>query len=215
MTLRTQKRSALAPGDLAYVRKRYETRIQEAGVTVASLNAGTLKKQRILHGVHASAFQGPRARVLDVGCGLAQFYGYLVEQGLAPVYTGYDIVPAYVEACKKRYPEALFKLRNIFESGIGDSFDTIVFSQVLNNHYRESDNIQVMQAALEMAFRHTRHSVSVDMLSTHVDYCEPHLYYYDPGKILDFARTLTPHAVLRQDHHPFEFCIQLFRDKAR
>ena len=56
-------------------------------------------------------------------------------------------------------------MRNIFLEGIAGSYDTVVMSQVLNNRYHKSDNMQVMQRALDLAFQHTRVSVSVDMLS--------------------------------------------------
>jgi SAM-dependent methyltransferase len=158
--------------------------------------------------------QGDRASVLDIGCGLGSFYEHLTGAGIHCEYTGYDIVPEYVECCRERFPECRFELRNFFDQGIAGEFDTIVMSQALNNRYEHSDNVRVVQAALRAAFASTRISVSVDLLSSYVDFHAPDLFYYSPEEIFGFAKTLTRRVVLRHDYRPFEFCVQLFHESA-
>jgi len=85
---------------------------------------------------------------------------------------------------------------------------------VLNNHYRKSDNMKVMQRALELAFEHTRVSVSVDMLSSYVDFRNPDLFYYSPEEIFRMAKAIAPRVVIRHDYRAFEFCVQLFHEEA-
>lgn len=206
--------SVLAPQDLERVRARYQARIAEHGVSLPSLKTGGEKKQRIRHAIHSTAVPSACAEVLDIGCGLGHFYQYLRDDGRDCTYCGYDIVPEYVEDCRRRYPDARHVVRNIFEEGIEGAYDTVVMCQVLNNRYRDSDNMAVMQAALTMAFDHARVSVSVDMMSSYVDYEEPELYYYSPESIFQFAKTLTPRVTLRHDYRRFEFCIQLFHESA-
>src|ERR1043166_4303593 len=204
----------LHPEDSNRVIRGYQLRIEKYGATLASLNSGSTEKQQIRHQVHASAVRGPCPTILDIGCGLADFYLYLKEQGQKTDYTGCDIVPEYISECLKRYPEAAFQVRDIFREGIDGTHDTIVMSQVLNNRYQKSDNLQVMKTALSLAFEHTRVSVSVDMMSTYVDFRTPELFYYSPDEIFRFAKSLTRRVVLRHDYRPFEFCIQLFHEDA-
>jgi len=204
----------LDPEDANRVIQGYQLRIIEHGATFASLNSGTIEKQKIRHHVHASALIGPCPKVLDVGCGLGDFYQYLKERNRDCQYTGCDIVPEYIAECRKRHPEANFQLRNIFREDVGGTYDTIVMSQVLNNKYKKSDNLQVMKTALALAFRYTRISVSVDMMSTYVDFQNPDLFYYSPEEIFQFAKSITRRVVLRHDYRPFEFCIQMFHDAA-
>ena len=71
-----------------------------------------------------------------------------------------------------------------------------------------------MRRALELAFRHSRTSVSVDMLSTYVDFRNPDLYYYSPEDIFRMAKTIAPRVTLRHDYRAFEFCVQLFHQDA-
>ena len=202
----------LDPDDLRQVVRRYQQRIAELGPTLASLNSGSEAKQAMRHSVHASALRGAKPSILEIGCGLADFYKYLVQQQYDCSYCGYDIVPEYIDECRRAYPQAKFALRNVFVEGIKGTYDTIVMSQVLNNRYQKSDNIQVMQRALELAFQHTQVSVSVDMLSTYVDFRNPDLFYYSPEEIFRIARTISHRVLLRHDYRAFEFCVQLFHE---
>jgi len=205
--------SVLDPDDLKQVIHRYQRRIVEHGATFASLNSGSEEKQAIRQWVHASALRGDRPSILEVGCGLGDFYRYLIAQNRDCVYHGYDVVPEYVGECQRIYPRAKFDVRNIFLEGIDGSYDTIVMSQVLNNRYQKSDNMKVMQRALELAFQHTRVSVSVDMLSTYVDFRNPDLFYYPPEEIFRMAKAVAPRVLMRHDYRAFEFCVQLLHEE--
>lgn len=204
----------LDPEDATYVIERYQKRIAEHGPTFASLNSGSETKQRIRHEVHSSSVRGLKPRILEIGSGLGDFYKYLVQHHFGCSYSGYDIVPEYVEQCRRLYPEAKFERRNVFLDGIDGTYDTIVMSQVLNNRYRKSDNMQVMKHALELAFEHTRVSVSVDMISSYVDFQNPELFYYPPEEVFRIAKSIAPRVLLRHDYRGFEFCIQLFHEGA-
>jgi SAM-dependent methyltransferase len=204
----------LNSSDARRVVERYQARIAEFGPTLESLNSGSSEKQRIRHEVHSSALRGSNPSVLDIGCGLGSFYEYLKRESRPCVYTGYDLVPEYIDFCRREFSECRFEMRNIFKEGIEGRFDTIVLSQVLNNRYQESDNMEVMRSALRLAFESSETSVSVDMLSSYVDYRQPELFYYSPEEIFAFAKSLTHRVLLRHDYRPFEFCIQIFHDKA-
>jgi ubiquinone/menaquinone biosynthesis C-methylase UbiE len=204
----------LDPGDVSHVIQRYQRRIAEHGATFASLNSGGEEKQAMRHSVHASALRGERPSILDVGCGLGDFYRYLRGKNLECSYHGYDIVPEYIAECQRVYPQAKFEVRNIFVDGMEGSYDMIVMSQVLNNRYQKSDNLQVMQRALQLAFQHTRVSVSIDMLSTYVDFRNPDLFYYSPEEIFRMAKAIAPRVLIRHDYRAFEFSVQLFHLEA-
>jgi tRNA G46 methylase TrmB len=206
--------AVLDPDDVNRVIQRYQERITQHGATFASLNSGSEEKQAIRQWVHASALRGDRPSILEVGCGLGDFYKYLSRQKRDCTYHGYDIVPEYIAECQREFPQAKFEIRNIFIDGIDGNYDTVVMSQVLNNRYQKSDNMQVMQRALQLAFQHTHVSVSVDMLSTYVDFRNPDLFYYSPEEIFRMAKAITPRVLIRHDYRAFEFCVQLFHPEA-
>lgn len=204
----------LDPTDATLVVERYQRRIAEHGPTFSSLNSGSEAKQALRHWVHASALQGTRPSVLEIGCGLGDFYKHLIANHRDCEYHGYDIVPEYIAECRRSFPQARFEVRNVFLDGVEGTYDSIVMSQVLNNRYQKSDNMQVMRRALELAFRHTRISVSIDMLSTYVDFQNPDLFYYSPEEIFKTAKVIAPRVALRHDFRAFEFCVQLFHPDA-
>src|SRR5690242_11931798 len=51
------------------------------------------------------------SKILDVGCGLGAFWGYLKEQEIPVKYTGVDLFPGVISEAKKIYPEAKFEAR--------------------------------------------------------------------------------------------------------
>ena len=205
-----ENKKSLSIDDLENVKKRYQDRILKFGVTFDSLNSGNDEKQFLRCGVHLSAINKSKARVLDIGCGLGYFYEFLIKNNKEINFTGYDIINDYIIFCKEKFPDADFYCRNIFEDGIDGIYDTIVMSQVLNNRYSNSDNMDVMCQAIELSFKHTTDSVSIDMMSKYVDFENPELYYYQPEAIFKFAKSLTKKVKLLHEYRPFEFCIQLF-----
>jgi formate-dependent phosphoribosylglycinamide formyltransferase (GAR transformylase)/SAM-dependent methyltransferase len=206
--------SPLKEQDLETVVQRYRGRIQNFGVTLQSLASGDAARQELRHRIHATAISSKNATVLDVGCGLGCFLSFLRKSDVHCRYTGYDMVPEYIHACRQSFPDADFFIRNIFNDGIEGTWDTIVMSQVLNNKYRFSDNMLVMKTAIELCFKHCRNSISIDMMSIFVDYQNPDLFYYNPADIFNIARSVARRVVIRHDYRPHEFCVQLFRDEA-
>jgi 2-polyprenyl-3-methyl-5-hydroxy-6-metoxy-1,4-benzoquinol methylase len=204
------KKGTLSTSDLDDVKKRYQNRIEQFGVSFDSLNSGDQAKQIARCEAHLKSMDINKSHVLDIGCGLGSFYNFLKQNHAKYTYTGYDIVNEYINYCKEHYKDASFECRNIFEDGIEGTYDTIVMSQVLNNRYSSSDNMEVMCNAIELAFKHTTHSVSIDMMSKYVDFENPELYYYQPEEVFKYAKKVTKKVRLLHEYRPFEFCIQLF-----
>jgi SAM-dependent methyltransferase len=209
-----ESRVVLSSADEHRVVERYRKRIAESGLGPESLNSGSEEKQLLRCKIHQGALVTRNPEVLDIGCGLGSFLKYLKARNIPCRYTGYDIVPEYAAECRRFFPEARFEKRNALTDGIDGAYDTIVLSQVLNNRYKDSDNVGVMKRMLELAFAHTRISVSVDMLSDAADAPNPDLFYYSPEQMLAVARRISRRVVLRHDYRRFEFCLQLFHDDA-
>jgi SAM-dependent methyltransferase len=172
---------------------------------------GSREKYARQHEVHRELMPPATESVTDVGCGIATFYEFLKGRGCAVSYTGIDLVPEFIAANAARYPEAAFAVRDILVAGLPGSPDHVVMCQVFNNRFSDSDNFAVVQRAIAVAFAAARLSVSIDMLSTHVNYQEPHLCYYDPAAVFAFARSLTPYVVLRHDYAPHHFTVGLYK----
>jgi len=201
----------LSDSDKASVIKRYARRFDTHGASLDALNVGNIAKYMRQHEIHYELMPAATQSVTDIGCGIAAFYDFLKEKGSQVAYTGLDIVPAFIQSNKARHPEATFELRDVFAEGLPGTTDHVVMCQVFNNRFHDSDNLAVITRAISIAFADARLSVSLDMLSAHVNYEEPHLYYYDPRTLLAYAKTLTPYVTLRHDYAAHHFTIGLYK----
>lgn len=194
--------------------QRYAKRFGQYGVDLRTLNTGDKKGYRIQHEVHAAVGPMDGKTVLDIGCGLGYYYEFLRERGFAGNYIGYDLVPQFIESNRQRYPEAKFEVRDVSSDGIADEADYIVMCQVFNNKYEHVSNVQVVKEALRVAFASARRAVSIDMLSSHVNYEEPHLDYFSPEEMFTYGKSLTRFVDLRHDYLPYHFTLVLYRDSS-
>jgi SAM-dependent methyltransferase len=190
---------------------RYTRRFEEFGVDLRSLNPGSEEHYRLQHAVHASVGPMQGKTVLDIGCGLGHYYQFLRDHGCEVDYIGYDLVPAFVESNRERFPRARFEVRDVSRDGIADEADYIVMCQVFNNRYSEGSNADVVKAAVSAAFASARICVSVDMLSKYVNYEEPRLNYFSPEEMFAHGKSLSSFVQLRHDYLPFHFTLLVYK----
>jgi SAM-dependent methyltransferase len=196
------------------IAERYAARFQTYGIDIRSLNPGSARKHELQHAVHATIGDLHGRTVLDVGCGLAHYYEFLLARGIRVHYIGYDITEPFIEADKQRFPEAHFEVRDVFTAGIAHRPDYTVMCQVFNNQYQAADNDEVVRKAIALAFDASRVGVSIDMLSKHVNYEEAGLHYFSPEALFSYAKTLTRFVRLRHDYLPFDFTLFLYKEAA-
>src|SRR5919109_3859483 len=94
----------------------YTDLIGKYGVDVRALDWGSRESQAVRFSVLAEVGQLHDASVLDVGCGLGDFFGWLKSAGIGVEYTGIDITPKMIEVARQRFPETRFELRNLLEN---------------------------------------------------------------------------------------------------
>jgi SAM-dependent methyltransferase len=198
--------------DKDIITTRYRERLRQHGPGISALASGTTERRAIRFGVLGSIGNLEGASILDLGCGLADFYAYLKECGMTVRYTGYDITPEFVGLSKERFPEARFEVRDVQVDGIPDRFDYIISSQTFNNRLAHGDNRQLMQDVLRVCYEASNIGVAIDMLTSYVDYGEEHLFYYQPEEVFRWAKALTKRVVLRHEHPLYEFAVFMYKD---
>lgn len=207
------------PRDKAEIIKRYTDRYERYGGTVETLASGSDAHQAIRYGVLSDVDDLNGQLVLDVGCGFGGFYDYATDNNMQTgCYTGIDIVPALIAEGRRRYPfhppdpKILFHELGILGYPDEIKYDYVVSSQAFNNRLTYSDNWEVMKAVLTKCYGLAKKGTAIDMMSTHVDSREDHLYYFDPCAVFEFCKTLTKRVVIRHDYPLFEFCIYMYPD---
>jgi SAM-dependent methyltransferase len=186
--------------------ERYNQRLAEFGPTERALGWGEKGRSRIRFEVLASQWDLRDARVLDVGCGFGDLFGYLRERGVTGVrYIGVDINASLLAIARERYPEARFAeadCRRLRPSTRSD----YAFCSGMFNHKLE-DNAGFIAAMFEQFDAAAEKGFAANFLSDRVEYRLEHTYHADPRVILELAYRYSNNVVLRNDYMPYEFTV--------
>jgi len=147
--------------------------------------------------------------ILDVGCGLGDFYGFLKEKGVEVRYAGYDIVPEMISEARKRHPDGEFLVRDILTEDPAKRYD-YVFSSGINN-IRTSRNQVVIEHLMKRMFEFCTRGVAVNMLSSCAEVKDESSYYATPEDLLSLGLSLTGKTILRHDYKPNDFTLYLYK----
>ena len=185
--------------------ERYSTRLSKFGDDPRTLGWDKRESQQARFGVALGMMDFSGKRVLDVGCGLADFLSFLRERGQAPAsYTGCDINPDLLARCAERFPDCEFHQANLITDEVpGGPYDVVVLFGVVNFRFAEFSNEDFARQMIVRAFATCREALVIDMLTAVHDTSYPmegFVYYYDPVEMLRFAFSVTPHVALRHDY---------------
>lgn len=153
--------------------------------------------------------------ILDYGCGLGQLKAYLDTRFSNYRYTGADLVPEFVEECRKNFPEGEF-LEIASARDIKDQYDHIVLSGVFNLLYFdiEEEHLQHVHSVLEHLFQHTRISLSFDFMTDQVDFKAKGAFHINEPDLLRFVQsTLSKRYCVNHSYMPYEFSVIVYKDQ--
>lgn len=197
--------------DKKLIQSRYKERLLQYGPGIKALASGTEDRRAIRFDILAEIGIEEGSSVLDVGCGLADFYSYLNMNGINVQYTGIDIVPELIKAAQTKNPNLNLQVRDLQENPFPESsFDYVVCSQVFNLELGADKNHNLAKDMIRNMYQTARYGVAVDLLTSYVDFKQEHLHYYQPEEIFSYAKQLTRRVILRHDYPLFEFCIYLY-----
>ena len=129
--------------------------------------------------------------VLDVGCGVGDFYHYLKALKKDVSYIGIDSCELMVKAAKKAYPSGQFYTKWLEEYQPKIRFDSVVASGVFALRVADQKNYFLRQ--LQCAYSLASEILMVNILTTETPKKEQFdcFYYYDPVDLL-LLKKLTP-----------------------
>lgn len=190
----------------------YEERYKEYGQNHKTVGWGSREDQMLRFDVLSRNLSLAGKNILDVGCGFGDFVTYLNKHLNNDFsYTGIDIAPSLVAEAKSKYsqPNIRFVCSEILNFDEGQKYDVIILSGALS--YKVEDNIGYTKAVLTRLFELSNDVLSVNFLSTYVDYQAEKNFHYSPEAIFSFAKTLTPRVVLYHDYPLWEFTVQMWK----
>ena len=141
-------------------------------------------------------------RVLDIGCGRADFYAFLRDQIGNVDYVGLDIVQELVDLARQKYPTARILCHDLLENPLEMEFDYVFVSMVLNNNVPNMPTFA--RELLRRAFDMTRVALGFNFVSSYVNFSNPTGINHDPAKMLEFC--LEELSVRTELYHHYERC---------
>lgn len=156
--------------------------------------------------------------ILDFGCGLAHMLDYIQERpDLANIrYSGLDLSQEYLDAARRRHPEAdLFLLDVLADEAALPEYDYVVFKSICN--FRGTLSYEEMkaywQSLASLAFRHARRGIAFNNMSKYVDWERDDLFHLPFDEMAAFVTAnLSRHFVIRHDYPAFEYTTYVYRE---
>lgn len=197
--------------DSEEIKKLYQDKYKEFGVDPKSLcwHQKGAAHQRFRQFWAEIDFN--KKSVLDVGCGFAEMAKFLKKRYEGVSYTGVDIVPEFIEEAKKNYPGYQFFVRDFFSEPMGEKFEVILASGVLNSNVPE--NLEYRKKAIKVMFERVEKVLAFNMLGAHPQpKNDPtsNVWYADSLEILNYCTTLTRRVIFRANYHPTDFTIFMY-----
>jgi SAM-dependent methyltransferase len=166
----------------------------------------------------ARLFDGAPApfTVHEIGCGLGHFGSYLAEHWPQARYSGSDVVPEFVSACRAKFPDAKFHERDVTAELPAERYDFVMMSGTLNGRLGRSEaEWRAFSASLlEAMFAMSRLGIAANFLTAYAEpeRMRPELHYADPRDVLDFAtRRLSRHVEIDAGGPLYEFTLRVYR----
>jgi cyclopropane fatty-acyl-phospholipid synthase-like methyltransferase len=146
-------------------------------------------------------------RVLDVGCGLGELYKYFLKNEIEVEYTGIDIVPEFVEAARKRFPDGHFVYQDIFE--VTEKYDYVLASGALS--FKVADNEYYYQQMIAKMYDVAKVAMAFNMLDRreHSDN-DTYAAYYST-EVANYCGTLAERVEIVADYIPKDFTVFMYK----
>jgi trans-aconitate methyltransferase len=198
--------------DLQPIVRFYEDLIERYGPCFRACDYGSARSQAAKFRVLADVCSLADMRVLDVGCGFADYAEYLAGRYDRVEYQGIDITPRMIQEARRQRPQLSLRVGNILEEDPG-RFDVVTANGIFYLFGPGSQSKDRMETLIARLYELADRAVAFNSLSTWASNMEPNEYYADPLETVLFCRTLTPWLTLRHDYLPHDFTVYMYKEK--
>jgi SAM-dependent methyltransferase len=153
----------------------------------------------------------------DFGCGYGAHLLYLLNEYKAQIasYNGYDVSEKMLAAAHEHINHVKTSIKLIKSSEVLTMADYSFASGTFNVKFESEDSEwqEHIKKCLRNLDKHSARGFSFNLLTSYVDWKEPHLYYGDPCFWFDFCkRTFSKKVSLIHDYDLWEWTILVLKD---
>lgn len=194
--------------DLKPVRDYWDQRARQSATDCERIESGR-RGQRLRFEAFLQHHDLRGCSVLDVGCGVGDFYGHLEARGVGARYHGIDLSPEMVERAKQRFPEGRFEAADVTALPPQPAYD---FTVAFAIHNVKVDNGRaILERVMRQQFALARTAACVSVLTDRYQGFASHLQAWRAEEILTLALSISPNVALRHDYLPNDFSVILYR----
>ena len=202
-------------GMIASQKKKYRARFLKYGDSVLSTfqnntETQTLRFEYLLKNI--SPQPGP-FRLHDIGSGLGDLHGFLLERGIKHEYSGTEIVPEMIAVSRRKFPEITVYERDFLDAPADETYDFVVLNGTLNlrSETELTEQKEYAFALIEKMFQHANAAIAFNFLTSRGTFSVPELCYFDPAEIFDFCQGLSRFVTLDHSSPLYEATVTVFQ----
>ncbi len=198
---------------VAHIARLYENLIERYGHDPRACDYGRAESQQVKFAVLAQVMSLQGKRVLDVGCGFADFADYLSAYKGELTYEGIDITPRMIKEANELRPHLSLRVLDILIEDPVGPYDLVTANGIF---YLLGENAYLrMQQLISRMYELSSTAVAFNSLSAWAPHKDPGEFYADPLATVEFCRSLTPWVIMRHDYMPHDFTIYMYREAQR
>jgi len=194
--------------DLTAIARLYEESLCQHGTASKGVGWRDEASHRLRFEKLALVIEGThRSSINDLGCGYGAFLDYLSNAGVAiTLFRGYDISAEMLDRARKLHSHAEFHQGSLLDQVADYSFACGIFNVRLGE--TEQAWLTYIEQTLDNLNSYSKRGFAFNLLSTYVDFREPHLFYGDPLYFFDRCKKMYSRKVaLHHDYPLYEWTI--------
>ncbi|WP_035072117.1 class I SAM-dependent methyltransferase [Anditalea andensis] len=156
------------------------------------------------------------ATLLDFGCGTAQLYSYILDNGVSNIkYSGLDISEKFVNHCRSKFQQNEFFLCDILD----DNCQLPLFDYwVMNGVFTEKRELtfdemwDYFKKMVIKAFSLTKRGIAFNLMSKNVDWEREDLFHVSLDQLSAFlCEEVSRDFIIRNDYGLYEYTTYLYK----
>ena len=203
--------------------KHYSQKFAQYGDTPLGVDWGAdhadhlIRLERMLAVTNVGRQPDTVQSILDVGCGYGRLYELCKSRSLNFSYSGIDICEEMIVSAKNKFAVGEWFVGDVLGLEESRQFDYVVcngiLTQKLNASIREMD--EYLKLLVSKMFALCRIGIAFNLMTTHVNFTAPNLYYRNPAELLGWCMSqLTSRVRLDHAYPLYEYTVYLYREDA-